>query len=426
MTPIAPRLRWGVFPDDDRRLRELARRIERLTGAAPVALPGTGEASDLAFVVVADATAASRLVAPGVPRLWTESVATDRGEVGRLLDDRPVDRFPFECIATPRFWNRGALLADAASRALLACAVREPNAPWNRMDPGSTGGSGIPLPVRLREWGLALVSGDAWFSIHREPGRTLADPFPIVHEGKVRVFFEEQARGRAGVLSVGVLERERLTEIVSDILPSATHRSWPNVFHHQGALWMLPESARDGEVALWRCTVFPDRWEKVRVLLSGRGWADPVLHRHAGRWWLFVSPTGPIADSHSDSLELFHAEDLLADAFEPHPWNPVAIGLCGSRPAGRIFVRDGSWIRPAQNASGHYGRGLVFHEIEELTPTRYRERVVSRMVGPPGTEGIHTWNPTPDGRVLSDLLWSRPRIGEGPVLPHRGNWPVSP
>lgn len=396
-----------------------------LTGSAPVDASRAHEGARLDFIVTADADSASRVDAPGIPVLWTESVTSDRGAVLRASGSPPADRFPFECVATPRFWSRGGLFADAAARALVACAIRPADAPWNRTEPETPAGYRASLPVRRREWGLAFVSGDTWFSIHRRPGSTLADPFPIVHEGRVRVFFEEQARGRAGVLSVGVLEGERLTEIVSDILPSATHRSWPNVFHHRGELWMLPESAQDGEVALWRCTSFPDRWEKARVLLSGRGWTDPVLHHHQGRWWLFVSPTGPVADSHSDSLELYHARDLFSDAFEPHPWNPVAIGLCGSRPAGRIFARDGAWIRPAQDASGHYGRGLVFFEIEELTPTRYRERVHSRMGGPPGTEGIHTWNATPDGRVLADLLWSRPRIGAGPELPRRGNWPAS-
>jgi hypothetical protein len=343
-----------------------------------------------------------------------ESDAPHRGVVCRAAAGRPVQRFRFDCLESPRFWSRRDLLLDAAARTILGCATRPEDTPWAfHPDTSSRPPSLWKSALSCREWGLALREDGFCHSVLRQPGRVFADPFPLAHGDRNWILFEEQTRGAKGVLSAGVLDGAKLTGIVHDILPSATHRSWPNAFHHQGSIWMVPESGADEEVALWRCERFPDRWEKVRTLLRGRDWTDPVLHFQDGRWWLFVSPCGPEGGSHSDSLELYHAPDLLAGEFRPHPWNPVSIGVAGSRPAGRLQRRGNAWIRPAQDCSGHYGRGLVFHRIEELTPDRYVERSIGRLDAPPGAHGIHTWNALDDGRILVDLLWSRPRWRTG-------------
>jgi len=187
-----------------------------------------------------------------------------------------------------------------------------------------------------------------------------------------------------------------------------SHRSWPNVFHHGGELWMLPESGADGEVSLWRCVEFPGRWEKERVLLSGKAWTDPVIYQEAGDWWLFVSAAGPSPHSHSDSLHLFHSTDPWSSPFVAHPWNPVAVGVVGSRPAGRLFREGGRLVRPAQDCSSRYGRALVFRSIERLTRTEYVESKLRRIDPPAGSLGIHTWNQGVSGTFV-DLLAAVPR-----------------
>lgn len=355
-----------------------------------------------------------------------ENDAPHRGAICRVSPGRSVQRFPFDCLESPRSWSRQDLLLDAAARTLLGCVTRAEDAPWPHLpDTSGVHPSLWESALTAREWGIALREGNTWRSLLRQTGMVLADPFPLVHNGRTWLLFEEQLRGVRGVLSAAVLEGTVLAEIVHDILPSTTHRSWPNAFHHDGAIWMIPESGADDEVALWRCDRFPDRWEKVRVLLQGRNWTDPVLHFQDGRWWLFVSPCGPLGGSHSDSLELYSSTDLLAGEFVPHPWNPVAIGVAGSRPAGRLHHRGDAWLRPAQDCSGHYGRGLVFQEIVELSPTRYVERSVGRLDAPPEAHGIHTWNALDDGRILVDLLWSRPRWRTRFTAPEAGAWTSS-
>jgi hypothetical protein len=82
----------------------------------------------------------------------------------------------------------------------------------------------------------------------------------------------------------------------------------------------------------------------------------------------------------------------------PHPSNPIVSDVRRARPAGRIFLRDGKLIRPAQDSSRRYGGAIVLNEIEVLTETDYREKAVGRIE--PNwrrrTVGTHCY--TTDGR----------------------------
>ncbi len=320
--------------------------------------------------------------------------------------------FPFEAILPVRPWRGSEAFWATAARMVLEVVGRPSDSPWpiNETTQDLVGKPWWNSLLHRREWGLAqLVEPGRYVPLLRKQGVTYADPFSVTHGGDEWVFFEEQPRGNRGFLSAGRLAQGGLVDLVNNVLPCQTHRSWPNVFWHQGDLWMLPESGEDCEVALWRCTQFPNQWEKERVLLSGQDWRDPVLFEHEDLWWLFVSRSGPSSGSHSDSAHLFFSQNPWSQPFSPHPWNPVAVGVVGSRPAGRIFLTDQGWIRPTQDGSGHYGRGIVLRKIVELNKTRFVEQTVQRILPPKGSVGIHTWNMT-DSVVLVDLLGSVSRF----------------
>lgn len=269
--------------------------------------------------------------------------------------------------------------------------------------------------VRSRgaNWGVGSLEGSplrdgcaAWKPLLQERGTTLADPFGLVWQGRQWLFFEEQNPGCPGKLSVLDLADHGIHH---DILPSPNHRSWPNVFVLDGQPHMVPETSEDGCIGLWRCTRFPDRWERVCELLPGR-WADPVLWRQDERWYLFASPVGSHAGDHSDTLMLF-CSDHLGD-FRPHPLNPLRTSVVGARPAGRLFQRDGRLFRPAQDCRDRYGRAVLVFEVDRLTPTDYQEHLVARLEPPPGGHGLHTLN-VEDGVTWIDVLarhWACPQM----------------
>jgi hypothetical protein len=96
----------------------------------------------------------------------------------------------------------------------------------------------------------------------------------------------------------------------------------------------------------------------------------------------------------------------------PHAYNPVKIDIQGARPAGRLFRHAGAWYRPGQDGAPRYGAATIVHRIEEISPTRFREVLVSRITPTwrPGLLGTHTLNAA-GGLTAVDALRMIPHLG---------------
>ena len=226
-------------------------------------------------------------------------------------------------------------------------------------------------------------------------GHFYADPFVVTGDEGTFVFVEDfdVAAGRAGIAVVDVATGQATT-----VLAPPYHLSYPFVFEAEGAWWMVPESAAASEVVLHRCTRFPAEWERHEVLLAGLEAYDATLLQRDGRWWLFFASGTPGAPD--DELHVWFA-DSLQGPYEPHPLNPVVSSVVGARPAGRLVVAGDRLLRPGQDGSREYGGAIVVHEMDELTPTRYREHPVARIDGRAvGAPGTHTYNRAGDVVVV--------------------------
>jgi hypothetical protein len=96
-----------------------------------------------------------------------------------------------------------------------------------------------------------------------------------------------------------------------------------------------------------------------------------------------------------DELHLFMAETPLGP-WLPHRGNPVKCDVHSTRPAGPLFLRHGSLIRPTQDCSQRYGGAITLCEVEILTPDCFQERVVGSIQPDliPGSDGLHTLTAT--------------------------------
>jgi hypothetical protein len=156
---------------------------------------------------------------------------------------------------------------------------------------------------------------------------------------------------------------------------------------------MVPESAQNRTVELYRCVEFPLRWKLERVLLGDVRLVDATLHREGGRWWMFANAAPGTSRTFDDELHLFHAERLDGE-WRSHERNPVRSDARRARPAGRLYKRDGALYRPAQICVPRYGAGLSLNRVLELAPDAYAEREVLRVLPGPasGILGLHTLN----------------------------------
>ena len=207
--------------------------------------------------------------------------------------------------------------------------------------------------------------------------RFWADPCVIEAEGRYYVFLEEYLNEKAkGHISVMELNRKGVVSGPTTVLNRPYHLSYPFVFEWNGNYYMIPESAANKTVELYRSTSFPFEWELEKVLMTDVRAKDATLAKVDGIWWMFVS----IAEhSIPDELYLFSAESPLGP-WTPHRRNPVKSDVRGSRPAGGLFNWNEDLYRPAQNSSGRYGYAISINRVTQLDHERFSEEQVSEIL----------------------------------------------
>lgn len=349
--------------------------------------------------------------------LASSTGATQGGSFG-LQRERAFHKLPSLLSRALRALVRGEIAVPSGQVAELRFG-----APAAQLPPAA-GLRALSVSARntISRWRYLRTNRDTWFVALRraveplDPERPMvgavrclvapdhsywADPFLLGAEGRQFVFVEEYAlHDRRGVIACLELLQDGRARRLGIAIDEAHHVSYPQVFRHEGCWYLTLESGAARCVRLYRATAFPLRWEPVVDLLGDCVCVDPTLHFHDRYWYLFASMSE--CDSGTcDELFLF-ISDTLTGPYLPHPCNPVVRNVRRARPAGALFFNAGRLIRPAQDCAPSYGAAVVFNEVLELTPTRYRERPLARLDAAwmPDADGCHTYSCSEDGEVL--------------------------
>ena len=230
-----------------------------------------------------------------------------------------------------------------------------------------------------------------------------ADPFVVAHDEGYYIFVEEMSY-KENVGHLAVLEMDKQGNITKNttILNTGSHLSYPNIFQEDGDWWMIPESGASRKISLYKAKNFPYEWEFEKHLMEDVKSADTTLLYHDNKWWMFTNIDEDEGSLLYNELFLFYADDFRTSNWTPHPLNPIVSDVKSSRPAGKIFVKDGKIIRPAQNSSHRYGYALSFNEIITLNQTDYEEREVHAILPTWDKKigGTHTFNQAGDLTVI--------------------------
>lgn len=233
-----------------------------------------------------------------------------------------------------------------------------------------------------------------------------ADPFILERHGKSYIFFEElpykTELGHISYVEVGQDGRITAPQIA---LEKPYHLSYPFLFEYRGGFYMIPETAHNRAIEMYRCARFPDQWEYYKTIMQDVSAVDATLIEHDGLWWMFVNLAGE-GGLTLDELHLFYAEEPLSDQWTQHPMNPIVSDVRSARPAGRIFRRDGRLVRPSQDSSIRYGYALNLNHITKLTTNEYGEELIERLEPPKDGDilGVHTYNFSGDITVMDVML----------------------
>jgi hypothetical protein len=222
------------------------------------------------------------------------------------------------------------------------------------------------------------------------PGRYFADPFLLRAQGQNWLFFEDYLYGeKRGRISCAPVLPDLSIGSPTVCLDRPYHLSYPQVFHHDGEVFMIPETSKNQSVELWRATNFPFCWKLEKTLFKG-SFVDTTPLFHEGRWYFFTTLSEPLGNGAFGAL--FSSDSLTGD-WVRHPNCPISTDVRYARSAGRILNFENRLLRPVQDCSENYGHRIHVEEILELTPATYRARRL-HSIEPDWDErlkGVHTY-----------------------------------
>ncbi len=218
-----------------------------------------------------------------------------------------------------------------------------------------------------------------------------ADPFGLIHHGKLGIMFEHYDYER----KLGEIYA-RVGDRVEKVMNLDVHASYPFLIEEKGEIYCVPETNQANEVAIYKAVDFPWEWEKKQVLFKGRV-SDATFFKHDGMWFCFYT----LADAPHSKLYIRYAKDLFGE-WKEHKKNHVKNDVTSSRPAGSIFVHKGKIYRPAQDCSKTYGGSVTISEIKKLSTTVFEEVEIKKIEPYDSYKfGIHTLSAV-NGMTLVD------------------------
>ena len=238
-------------------------------------------------------------------------------------------------------------------------------------------------------------------------GSYWADPFPITFHGEIWVFYEEfDGKSQKGKIGVGRWEGQELKDCKT-ILEEPWHLSYPFTWEDNGSIYLIPESGEAKATYLYRAIKFPYQWENLGVFIPEEGY-DPTLLKKDGKYWLLINQKSHPGASPFVELFAYYSDSLENPTWTPHALNPIVSDVCASRPAGRVFEKNGNLYRPAQDSGRRYGHKIRIQEIIQLTESAYQEKTVG-IIEPDENKGVlgtHTLNFT-DSWAFSDNFYRK-------------------
>jgi hypothetical protein len=249
-------------------------------------------------------------------------------------------------------------------------------------------------------------SGNQWVSCER--GHSYADPFLLQRHGQLWLFFEDYLYGeKRGRICCAPVKSDLSIGTARVCLDLPYHLSYPFVFQHEGEVFMIPESAANGTIDLYRAAHFPTSWKREKTLFRATAVDTTPIH-HAGRWYFFTTLREPAGNAAFGAV--FSADHLTSDWIH-HPSSPISCDVSDARSAGAIEWLDGRLLRPVQDCKESYGRRIVIKEILELTPETYKDRAL-HSIEPDwerGLQGTHTYSYAAGVEALDAITFEPPK-----------------
>ncbi len=231
----------------------------------------------------------------------------------------------------------------------------------------------------------------------------VADPFVFEHNGETYIFAElfDYLR-RRGVIGYSKLKANGSFSSWKEIIIESYHMSYPQIFEHDGEIYIVPETGSGRTLDMYRAVDFPDKWEKSVNLAKDVVFADTTLLNRGGKLYALAC----------DMERTKNSELVLFGVNENMKLCPTALGCvvnnsATARAAGKMFEYGGKLIRVSQDCSEEYGKCLNFLEVDSDFSSYYREKTVKtvdvkdlNIIGIKNPLRVHTYNSSENYEVI--------------------------
>jgi hypothetical protein len=224
---------------------------------------------------------------------------------------------------------------------------------------------------------------------HTYKDRWFADPFILrVTERDIFILAEEYydpiKRGRIVKL---IIDKEdfilKSNEVIFEL---ESHLSFPAIFRKDGIIYLYPENSSIGKLILYRYFEETNTVEPISILLD-EPLTDAIISTAFGKAYLFSTKL-PFPNGNTLSI---YCSDQWNGKYEI--CQSVSFSDNTARNAGDLFQKGTTWIRPAQDCNGAYGRGVV---LQQITPQNggfsFRELKRFYPTSKKWNLGMHTLN----------------------------------
>jgi len=240
------------------------------------------------------------------------------------------------------------------------------------------------------------------------PWKFKADPFFDQKTGTMFVEDFNYFTGRGHLSTFLPSEPDEISEIST---PSKIHYSYPQILRYKEDLYLIPESAQNNRIDLYK--IENGKALFIKTLVNSFAGIDPTIFYSNNKYWLFAT------DGNGGSywkLHIWYSTGLLEN-WTPHTLNPVKCDVRSSRGAGAIYKDGSRMIRPTQNCFPNYGTSISLNEIKKLTPENFEEEVVGEIFPPKDEEfiGIHTISSIGNKTIVD--LKTQPFLPGARILP---------
>lgn len=243
------------------------------------------------------------------------------------------------------------------------------------------------------DWKVAyrpIGTSDCQYQIVDTPGGTwAADPFLYEADGEHYLFVELCIKKK----DKGVIAYYRFIDGMpiyqGIIIDSTYHMSYPCVFSYNGEHFMIPETADNESIDLYKAVDFPAQWSKVAALRTCEKYVDTTVFCLDNKYYAVsyrkISRGGWTLDFFELDMRQYKLYKIGSKEYRTN------IG----RPAGNFYVQSGL-VRPAQNCSLKYGEDIILNKVA-TNGKKYEEQENGRIKIadidiPIKAQRIHTYN----------------------------------